>query len=78
MTTTTDVAARVNERLKIITPTILALAVEVVSDISHPIIESPTDVMRALRANPAPDDLVAKGLRILAETAHDLADELDP
>lgn len=80
MTTTpvNPVAARVEERLKILTPNLLALAVSTVSDVSHPAVEAPADVMRALHAGPPPDELVAKGLRLLAETAHDLADALDP
>ena len=31
-----------------------------------------------LDGDPPPKPLLAKGLRLLAETAHDLADELDP
>jgi len=73
--TTTTVADRVDSRLKATVPSLLGLATTVVCNSDA--IEQTSTVMRSLLDYPPSEQLLAKGLRLLAETADALADALD-
>ena len=65
-------AELLEQRIDVVRPLMVALAAAVVTDCSAVDTSAPA-VLRSLRANPVPDDLLAGGLETLASMALQMA-----